>query len=274
MNDVGKHSYLACRLGGLIAVASLVTLIGCGGGSSATSSSTPTPTTNTSPTGTVTQPSNKNAYTATIFAGGNGSSSQPQGTITVNSQSDNGSGTLHLTGAVAATAYDLQFCAQPGICKSVTKFSTDANGSANVNFQVPAGTSGTAGYYVGSFLIFQNGTVAYNSGADAQASGVSFAAPLIPGLPQNPPGGGTVSISGQTLHVALSGVPPSLNYEVEPCSFTSTGLRCNSFGTVTVNVDAQGNGSHDYDIGAPTFVGFVLVKNQFNQQYYSGFRAP
>jgi hypothetical protein len=271
MNDVWKHSYLACRLGGLIAVACLVTLIGCGGGSSAMSN--PTPTTNTSPPAAATQTSSS-AYTATIFAGGNGSSSQPQGTITVNAQSDNGNGTLHVTGAQAASAYDLQFCAQPDICKPITKFTTDTNGSANVTFQVPPGTSGTAGHYAGSFLLFQNGTVAYNSGADAQVSGVSFAAPLIPVLPENPPGGGSVSVSGQTLHVALNGVPPNLNYEVELCSFESVGLRCNSFGTVTVTVNAQGNGSRDYDIGAPTFVGFVLIKNQFNQQYESGFRAP
>ena len=123
-------------------------------------------------------------------------------------------------------------------------------------------------------VAFQGDNVVYNSGADAQAAGVSYAAPLIPDLPQNPPGGGSVSVSGQTLHVVLTSVPPNLNYEVLPCSFTSAGLRCNSFGTVTVNVDAQGNGSHDFDLGVPTFVGFILVKNQFNQEYSSGFRAP
>ncbi len=96
---------------------------------------------------------------------------------------------------------------------------------------------------------------------------------MLPGLPGNPPGSGSVSASGQTLHVALSGVPASMSYEVLLCSPTLTGVRCNSFGTNTVDVDAQGNGAKDFALPTATFIGFLQVQNHLNQFYVSGFRV-
>ena len=257
----------------LLLLPCVLALLQCGGGSNSTPAATTPAPTSTTPTPTPTQTAS-GAYQATMFLSADGSSAPPRGAVTVNAQAENGSGTLQTSGGQPATSYQLQFCDAPGDCRAITTYTTDANGAANVSFQIAPGTSGTPGHYVGSLLVFQNGNVIYDSGADAQASGVSFAAPLIPGLPENPPGGGSVSISGQTLHVVLSGVPPNLNYEVLPCAFTPAGLVCNSFGTVTVNVDGQGNGAKDFALGSATFVGFIEVKNQFNQRYDSGFRAP
>lgn len=217
------------------------------------------------------------AYMATMFLMADGSAA-PRGTVNVNTQSDNGSGTLQISGSHPTTSYDLQFCSggQPATsCTGITTYSTDASGSANVMFQVPPGAPGTFGYHVGSFYVFNNGNPIYTSGADSQAIGTSFRGAFLPEFPQNPPpGGGSVSASGQSLHVTLSGMPASMSYEVLLCSPTSAGLRCNSFGTNTVDVDAQGNGAKDFPLPSETFVGFVQVQNHLNQVYVSGFRVP
>jgi hypothetical protein len=215
---------------------------------------------------------------ATMFLMADGSSAAPRGTINVNTQSDDGSGTLQISGGHPTTSYDLQFCggARPATgCTDITTYSTDASGSANVTFHAPPGAAGTFGYYVGSFYVFNSGNPIYASGADSQATGTSFRAAILPEFPQNPPpGGGSVSASGQSLHVTLSGVPASMSYEVLLCSPASVGLQCSSFGTNTVDVDTQGNGAKDFPLPSETFVGFAQVQNHFNQVYVSGFRVP
>jgi hypothetical protein len=221
---------------------------------------------------------------ATIFAvssdGTMASASAPGlGTITADANANDGRGALNISGSQPNSSYDLRFCSasdtQPVTnCTTISSYTTDANGSANVSFQVPPGAAGTFGYRVGSFYVFKNDNPVYVGGANAQAPGTSFHAVLLPEFPQNPaPGGGAVTASGQSLHVALSGVPASLNYEVLLCSPTPAGLRCNSFGTNTVAVDAQGNGAKDFPLPNATFIGSVLVKNQFNQAYETGFRV-
>jgi hypothetical protein len=220
---------------------------------------------------------------ATIFPvssdGAVGSSAaSPLGTLTVDASTNDGRGTLQISGNQPNTTYELRFCSgsdsQPvtASCTSITNCTTDPNGAANISFQVPRGAT-TSGNHVGSFYVFSNGNAVYVGGADAAAAGTSFRAALIPQLPQPPPGGGSVSVSGQTLHVVLSGVPASLNYEVLLCSPTPAGLRCNSFGTNTVGADPQGNGAKDFPLPSATFIGSVLVKNQFNQNYETGFRV-
>src|SRR4029077_7844182 len=117
---------------------------------------------------------------------------------------------------------------------------TDANGSANVMFQVPAGPSSNLGYHVGSFYVFNNGNPVYVGGANAQGAGTSFRAAVLPQCCVNPqPGGGRCSASGQSIHVALIGVPASVSYEVLLCFPTPAGNRCSSFVTNTVDVDGQ-----------------------------------
>jgi hypothetical protein len=121
--------------------------------------------------------------------------------------------------------------------------------------------------------VFNNGNAVYVGGANALAAGTSFRAALRPQLPQPPPGGGSVTASGQSIHVALTGVPASMSYEVLLCAPTPAGIRCNSFGTNTVDVDAQGNGAKDFSLTNKTFIGFVLIKNHLGQDYETGFRV-
>jgi len=282
MKDISNGTQFHRRSLFLIVVAFLLILAGCGGSSSqspTTNNTTPTPTTTptaSTPNTPTPPPSSGGSYLATMFLVADGSSAPPRGTVVMNAQADNGSGTLQISGGQPSTSYELHFCpgsqTTGGNCISIVTFSTDANGSANVSFQIPPGAS-ASGQFVGTFFVFKDGNPIYTSGANAQATGVSFRAALLPGLPENPSGGGSISVSGQTLHVVLNGVPPNLNYEVLPCSWTAMGLRCNSFGTVTVSADAQGNGTRDFNLGVDTFVGFIEVKNQFNQRYESGFRA-
>ena len=287
-----------------LSVASIVLALlslSCGGGSSMSNTSnnaspaTPPPG-SSSPGGASGGPSSpgngsssgtgnptSDSYLATMFAVSSDGSTPstaapPVGTATVDDSGNDGRGTLKITGGQPNTSYDLRFCSgsdtQPmGSCTSITNYTTDANGSANVMFQVPPGPSFNSGYHVGSFYVFNNGAPVYVGGANAQLAGTSFRAVLLPQLPQPPPGGGSVSVSGQTLHVALSGVPASMSYEVLPCSPTPGGNRCNSFGTNTVDVDGQGNGAKDFQLPNSTFIGFVLVKNHLGQDYVSGFRV-
>ena len=141
-------------------------------------------------------------------------------------------------------------------------------------FQVPAGPSSNLGYHVGSFYVFNNGNPVYVGGANAQGAGTSFRAAVLPQCCVNPPpGGGRVSASGQSIHVALIGVPASVSYEVLLCFPTPAGNRCSSFVTNTVDVDGQGNGAKDFSLPGATFIGFVLVKNHLNQNYETGFRV-
>jgi hypothetical protein len=288
-----------------LSVASIVLALlslNCGGGSSMTNTSNnaPPPTIpppsssspggasggssspgNGSPSGTGNPGSD--SYMASIFAvssdGSTASAAAPSlGTVTADDNGNDGRGTLKITGGKPNTSYELRFCStsdsQPtGSCTSITNYTTDANGSANVTFQVPPGPSWNSGYQVGSFYVCNNGAPVYVGGANAQVAGASFRAVLLPQLPQPPPGGGSVSVSGQTLHVALSGVPASMGYEVLLCSPTPAGRRCNSFGTNTVDVDGQGNGAKDFQLPNSTFIGFVLVKNHLGQDYVSGFRV-
>jgi len=221
---------------------------------------------------------------ATMFAansdGTAGASAPPLGTVTVDDSANDGRGTLKITGSQANTSYEFRFCSgsdtQPVTtsCTSIVSYSTDASGSANVMFQVPPGPSSSSGYHVGSFYVFNNGNAVYVGGANAQTAGTSFRAAVLPQCCVNlPPGGGSVSASGQSIHVALTGVPASMSYEVLLCAPTPAGIRCNSFGTNTVDVDAQGNGAKDFSLSNQTFIGFVLIKNHLGQDYETGFRV-
>lgn len=266
--------------------------LNCGGGgssmtnpSSSAPAATPPPSSSSPGNGSSLGTSNpaSDSYMATMFAvSSDGSTAStaasPLGTITADDSANDGRGTLKITGGQANTSDDLRFCSQSdsqpiGSCTSITTYSTDASGSANVTFQVPPGPTSNSGYQVGSFYVFNNGAPVYVGGANAQATGTSFRAVLLPQLPQPPPGGGTVSVSGQTLHVALSGVPASMSYEVLLCSPTPAGDRCNSFGTNTVDADGQGNGAKDFQLPSATFIGIVLVKNHLGQDYGTGFRV-
>lgn len=224
------------------------------------------------------------SYMATMFAANSDGTASafapPLGTVTVDDSATDGRGTLKIAGSLANTSYELRFCpgsdTQPVTtnCTSIVSYSTGTSGSANVMFQVPPGPSSSSGYHVGSFYVFQNGNAVYVGGSNAQVAGRSFRAAVLPQCCGNlPPGGGSVTASGQSIHVALTGVPASMSYEVLLCVPTPFGRRCNSFGTNTVDVDAQGNGAKDFSLTDKTFIGLVLIKNHLGQNYDTGFRV-
>ena len=273
------------------AVGILLLCSGCGSAGNSTASSTnPVPTASTSnpPSSPSSPPTNPapavDNYHATVVAVWARDQASPDpynasayGTIAVDTNANDGRGTLQITGGAATSNYELRFCfrgasSPTANCFTVVTFTTDASGSANVNFQIAAGASQN-GQFTGAFYIFKDNIATFAGGVDTLASGESFRAVLLPSPPSSFTGSGTVSVSGTTAHITITGGPANQNFQAIAC-----GLSAGCAHDVFFQTDAQGNGAADmqFQSGAvggalnATFIGDFIVEENNSGVVYAG----
>ena len=264
-------------------VVTLVSLVACG--DSASDPSGTTAGTTSVPGGGSPNPGGMaggaDSFMATIFAiNPDGSTPSPVppplGSVVVDATANDGRGTLQVTGGTPNSSYDLDFCLAVGpslnatsACVRVTTYTTDNSGAAQVSFQIGASAAASLGisngFFSGAFIIFKQGIAQFGSGEHTGVSGTSLRASLLPAVDTS--GVGTVSVSGQVVHFAVTGAKPSAGFQAMDCG---VGAGCGP--TTTFTADAQGNGSVDLPLPPRAAVSFYRVVGA-DTSYQSGFRV-
>jgi hypothetical protein len=253
-----SHKFFA-----LLSIALLAVSLGCGGTGAKTTSNPANP----SPTPS---PNSPDDFMVTLMVA-NGHNTQSQGTVTVDATANNGAGNLQLTGsAVAGTAQTetLRFCPAANTFNNcangiaVVTFTTDQFLRANVNFTFPQ-----KGTFSGFFDVVQGGTAQVLLGQpDTFAPGTAFQATFLPQGSNS--GEGTITITGQNVHVALMGGIKNHLFQVNECgSFSS----CTLMGNLTT--DAMGNGTVDITLNTAVAGTLWVLADGNGMQYVTGFRV-
>lgn len=199
------------------------------------------------------------------------------GTVTVDTTANNGAGNVTLTNTSEVNAtLVLRLCPYPQAdtnCFNITSFTTDAHGSANMNFTVPQ-----KGTFAGIFDI-QAPDVGEFAATGTGSSGDSFHSALLPaatvtgGIQQttgHAPGIGKVTVKGTTAHITLTGTTPNHVFNTAVCSvFLVT--PCAQLANITT--DAQGNVSAD--VGTVQAAGWSTfrVSDADGVEFVSAFRV-
>ncbi len=253
---------------------------GCGTSNNpAATSNTPAPSSSnpTAPApGTTTPSTAPDTYVAQFFESV-GKTPLTIGQITVDANSNNGAGTVQMPASTASTSLQLQlqFCPFPcgfSNCINVASFTTQPDGSANVNFTFPQ-----KGAFSGEFQLMYNGTQ-YAATATG-SSGVSFQSALLPagtitgGINQttgNLPGSGAVVVNGTTAHLTLSATTPNYTFNTSLCPIYQA-TPCQNLANVTT--DANGNASADIGTIQPAGWSVFRVTDANGVEFVSAFRV-
>jgi hypothetical protein len=170
----------------------------------------------------------------------------------------------------------LEFCSYPDgfdNCITLTSFTPDADGSADVNFTFPQ-----KGTYAGTFSIWDTtfGVVDLIAASSTGSNGTSFFSDMLPaatitsGIQQvtgHAPGRGTIAVNGLTAHLTLTHTLPNHTFNTAVC------FRLTSCITMAdVPTDAYGNAS--IDIGQVQAAGFsnFLLSDSDGVEFVSAFR--
>lgn len=221
-------------------------------------------------------------YMATVFAvrsdGSTGSNSSPTppalGAVVVDATANDGKGTLQIGGGVANSSYALYFCgagapSATGDCFQITSYATDASGSANLSFQIPASAAGTlgssGGRFSGAFFVFKDGVPQFGGGENTSVSGASFRASMLPVADTN--GSGTVLVTGQTAHFTVTGAKPNASFQTIECA---VGGGCDAITLLTT--DDKGNGTVDLTLPVHAVVSYFRLQGA-GTGYQSAFRV-
>jgi hypothetical protein len=206
-----------------------------------------------------------------------GRNPSPIGPVTIDTTANNGAGNIQLTtSGVTNTTLILQFCPYPqgfANCFTVTSFTTDAAGNANMNFTFPQ-----KGAYSGTFQLIQTNTAQFGATATS-SSGTSFRSALLPagtvtgGIQQttgHASGSGTAVMNGTTAHVTLTATTPSHMFTTAICSlFLAT--QCAALTSVTT--DAQGNASADVGTVQPAGLSVFRISDADGVEFVTAFRV-
>jgi hypothetical protein len=173
---------------------------------------------------------------------------------------------------------ELQFCPSGvnGNCINVVAVSTNANGTATVNFMFPE-----KGTFAGDWNIVTSNC---SSGCQIAASstgdsGVNFTAAMLPastisgGIGQatgSAAGSGTISVNNTTAHLTLSGTTPSHTFNVAVCAAPQQS-NCATLSSVTT--DASGNASADVGTVQPFGWSVFEVSDGSGVEFISAFRV-
>ncbi len=227
-------------------------------------------------------------FTESMLA--NDGSARVAGQVVIN---QNGTGTANVSGALANTSYNLQFCPfadMNGTCNTLTTATSSMAGAVSASFTVPG-----HGGFTGIFQLASGSMVGFVSAFNVPANGSTLQAALVRAstvtngfgvLTQNglgvgfdPLTSGLVNVSnGDTAHVQLQGAVANASYDV---TFCRNGGGSSCFGIGGINTDAAGNGTADLSLSSGLGTGtyeagaFVISSGKPPAiEFVSGFTVP
>jgi hypothetical protein len=164
--------------------------------------------------------------------------------------------TATVQAAIANTAFAFQFCPAPEpmySCIVLGNITTDARGNANLTMTFPQ-----TGTWAGDFQLALNGIAQYETDVVPNVSSAVYVGTLQPATtvngkgiyqngspgPQDPLTSGTVSVSGTTVQVQMTGAAPNSTYDAAECPL-GYGSQCyglsNNQGQSDFTTDGSGN---------------------------------
>lgn len=251
-------------------------LMGCGSSNSTgTSTNTPTPGGATTPgTNPSTAP---DSFLATIY---DTVSRTPAavGQITLDTEANNGVGHLQVASAGVGSNQGmvLRFCPYPKAatgCFNVVSFTSDATGSASVNFTFPQ-----KGTFAGLFIVVLNSGDQIMAGSTG-STGTNFRSALLPagtvtgGIDQatgNAPGSGSVVVNNTTAHIVLGATTANHTFSAAVCGIFPQNA-CTTLTNVTT--DAQGNANMDVGTVPPDQASTFRLSDSAGVEFVSAFRV-